>query len=950
MNVGDARLGLAFILSVAWAVASAQVVVRGQVSDETGEPLIGASVLVLGPMTGNVTDFDGNFEVEVPEIPARLVVSYIGYAPDTVVVENVEQVIDVTLGDNATTMVTVEVKGRRISEKRQQSALTMETLDNIAIKETPAANFYDGLGALKDVDLTAASLGFKIINTRGFNSTNPVRSLQIIDGVDNQSPGLNFSLGNFLGASDLDVNSVNIIVGASSAFYGPNAFNGVIAMETKDPFLQQGLSATIKGGERNLVEGGFRWAQALENGDGEEVFAYKLNAYGFRADDWVADNYDPVFDTETGRDNLGGYDAVNIYGDEYTGTLDFSNIAQSPYLGEVHRDGYREIDLVNYDAENLKLSAVGQLRFQPERGLESPELLVGSNYSTGTTIYQGDNRFALRGIQFFQHRLEVRQRNRFFLRAYVTHEDAGDSYDPYFTALRLRDSAANNIDWGRLYRNYWSGEAEPQLVELGRPDRFVRDDEGRLIFDPETGRVQLKTAEEYASALAVFREANEDLLLQLHAEARRVANAGDATGDLRPRFEPGTEAFDGAFRSITQRLVTNGGTRFFDRSALTHIHGEHLFNDLIQRGALTNLDARVGANCRLYIPNSQGTILADTGSANINTYEYGVYGGATATLESKLKLSMSLRLDKNENFDYLMSPAASVVYNPEESTTLRLSFSSALRNPTLADQYLNYNVGPAILVGNLEGRNDLVTIGSLIDYLNTSNLDTLNYFDVAPIRPERVRTIEAGVRTTLLDRLFFDATYYFSQYRDFIGFNIGASIDGFNTVTGIPFGTQVLRVAANATDNVTTQGFSIGSNYYFGNYFVANGNYSWNVLNTASDDPIIPAFNTPEHKYNIGVSGRDLPIGPEARETVFGFNVNYKWIDGFIFEGSPQFTGFIPSYSLLDAQANVTFGKINTTVKLGASNLLDNRVFQTYGGPRIGLLAYLSLLYDLRLN
>lgn len=84
--------------------------------------------------------------------------------------------------------------------------------------------------------MTTASLGFKVINTRGFNSTSPVRSLQIIDGVDNQAPGLNFSLGNFLGSSELDVLKVDIVVGASGAYYGPNAFNGVISMETKSPF------------------------------------------------------------------------------------------------------------------------------------------------------------------------------------------------------------------------------------------------------------------------------------------------------------------------------------------------------------------------------------------------------------------------------------------------------------------------------------------------------------------------------------------------------------------------------------------------------------------------------------------------------------------------------------------------------------------------------------------
>ena len=153
--------------------------------------------------------------------------------------------------------------------------------------------------------------------------------------------------------------------------------------------------------------------------------------------------------------------------------------------------------------------------------------------------------------------------------------------------------------------------------------------------------------------------------------------------------------------------------------------------------------------------------------------------------------------------------------------------------------------------------------------------------------------------------------------------------------------------AANAKDRVTTQGFSLGTSYYFGQNYVLGGNYSFNQLNSVSDDPIIPAFNTPKHKYNISFSGRDLAVkflGLKFPD--FGFNINYKWIDGFIFEGSPQFTGGIPSYSMLDAQVNWQVNKINTTFKLGGSNLLNNLTFQTYGGPRIGRMVYLSLTYD----
>lgn len=914
---------------------AAQSTLSGTITDaNSGEPLIGASILVKGTTTGTVTEFDGTFELTVDGLPVILQISYIGFESTEREVSSAGEPLDIQLGDNAVTANVVIVEGRRISERQQQNPQTVETLDAIAIKETPAASFYDGLGNLKDVDLTAASLGFKIVNTRGFNSTNPVRSLQIIDGVDNQSPGLNFSLGNFLGASELDINRVNLVVGASSAFFGPNAFNGVIAMETKDPFLQKGLSATVKTGSRNLIEGGFRWADAVTNDEGYEWMAYKINAYGFRADDWVADNFDPVFGTTLPADNPGGYDAVNIYGDENNGAFNFTNNRRVPGLGEIRRQGYREEDLVDYDTENIKASAAIHFRLNPERTLASSELIVASNYSTGTTVFQGDNRFSLRDIQFFQHRLELRKRDDYFIRAYVTHEDAGNSYDPYFTAIRLQDLHKTDGVWASSYSAYWQGTIVPRFEQEFPdtwPDCFPQS--CNLVERDQQRREFLQ------------RDDVQAVLQEWHAEARDVAQQGTQIG-TNDFYEVGTDRFQRAFDSITSTLANEGGTRFFDRSALYHIHGEKTFRGVGTADSENNLDLTIGANGRLFTPNSRGTILLDTMGRNIDTWEVGVYGGGTYRIGNDWKLSASLRLDKNQNFEPLLSPALSVVYTPGENsnTVLRAGFNSAIRNPTLNDQYLFYNVGRAILIGNLDGVENLATVPSVRAFANTGVRDSLDFFDVAPIRPEKVRTVELGARTIIGDKLYLDATYYYSFYRDFIGFNLGVDVrtNGPNITAA-----QAFRVSANATDAVTTQGFSIGSNYYFGDYFSLNANYSWNVLNTDTDDPIIPAFNTPEHKYNVGLGGRDVPVnflGSAVKD--FGFNFNWKWVDGFLFEGSPQFTGLIEAYGMLDGQVNFDIEGINTTIKLGATNLLDNQVFQVYGGPRIGRFFYVSATYN----
>lgn len=906
------------------AFSSAQTL-TGTIRDAANnEPLIGASIVIKGTTIGTTTDLNGRFTLNVNRKPPfTVVISYIGYRSSEQNITNLDKPLTFKLDADNVTLQSVEVVDSRITEKQRESALTVEAMDILAIKETPAPSFYQGLGNLKGVDMTTASLGFVVINTRGFNSTSPVRSLQLIDGVDNQSPGLNFSLGNFLGASELDVQKVDLIVGASSAFYGPNAFNGVISMTTKSPFVHQGLSASMKAGERALFETAVRYAQAYKDKNGNDKYAWKFNFFYLRANDWEADNMAASTDSRVSADSPGGYDAVNRYGDEdQSGGNDFSQpFSQRNYpgLGIFYRTGYEERDLVDYDTRNLKLSGAFHYMLTPKI-----ELIAASNFGTGTTVYQGENRFSLKDILFFQNRIEVRKQDDWFIRAYATNEDAGNSYDAVFTAYRLQDAAKSNANWNTQYSTYWNQIIRPQVYGLpGMPGQFSPN-YNQAVAD---------------SVIA----ANIDLIRMWHMQTRNSVDQ-NVTGNQQPFFVPGTARFDSAFSAITSRLPSEGGTLFYDKSALYHAQAEKKFR-FGKEWVVT-----AGANFRQYRPDSRGSIFSDTLQAN-GTYreivnsEFGIYAGFEKKF-GDFKWSGTARMDKNQNFPYVFSPATSLVYTPSEKHTFRVSLSSALRNPTLADQYLYYNVGRAILLGNLSGFDSLVTVGSFVDYLDSLNTNRLRYFNVAPIRPEQVRTVEVGYRT-MLNKLYLDMGYYYSWYTNFIGFNIGLDVN--LTTFGLPSSVQAYRVAANSRDIVTTQGFSLGGNYYYSRKYAFNFNYSWNVLNVRdSDDPIIPAFNTPEHKFNIGISGKDLITEIRGFSfTDWGFNINYKWIQGFLFEGSPQFTGLIPSYGLVDAQINknLPFWKMN--VKIGASNLLNNKVFQVYGGPRVGRLAYISLNLDI---
>ncbi len=1012
----------------------AQNIIKGSVIDQnSNELLIGANIIIKNQNTGTTTDYNGEFSLKTEILPINIECSFIGYKTEIINIKKENSNLIIKLIKDELVLSDINIIDNRLSKKLKQSPVTIEAMDIIAIKDTPSSSFYEGLGSLKGVDLTSASLGFKIINTRGFNSTSPVRSLQIIDGVDNQSPGLNFSLGNFLGTTELDTKGVEIIVGANSALYGPNAFNGVIKMSTKDPFMFPGTSYQVKIGERALTEHCFRYAENKKIKKNYEI-GYKINIQKMQANDWEANNIDASYETESSIMNPGGYDAVNIYGDEYYKTATFNNF---PGMGTVHRTGYSEGSLADYNTENFKFNTAIHLKWSTPTYIKQKsntnldydwyrkkqnnnELIYSFNFGSGTTIYQGDNRYSLKNIRFWQNKIEFKRNDDFFIRLYSTHEDAGDSYDIVATAQALTDKSASNGDWmWDSYAVFWNDE----IINLMKSDidGFMSENEWINEYGSLTG---------WQENMQNLLNNHPNLLAHYHELAREYAD--NAIGEWAYSYlAPNSDEFNLIFNEITSNTRYDeygnliGGTKFYDKSSLYHIQTEKKLET--QFGQL-----QIGMNGRLYTPESRGSIFndgfdyiqrpqlnslgdtiftesiggwiyengtlvpeiimsplmeTDTVERKIKNYEFGTYIGYNQKfIGETLLLNATARIDKNQNFDYLFSPAASLVYKPNERDIIRVSLSSAIRNPTLTDQYLDYNAGPATLIGNINGfgyNEYFVTIDAMLDCLAAENSSlgnadgaALKYgkLEIDPIKPEQVKTIELGLRTTLFNQLYLDASYYYSLYNNFIGYQFGATyntselnqiiattedvdlgwaeyegqeIDDYTSI--VPSTTRFWRVAANASGKVQTQGFSIGINYYMNKNTVLNGNYSWNkLINEDSKDPLVPAFNTPEHKFNIGLSNK-FKLNRKQKNQ-YNLSINYKWIKGFLFEGSPQFTGIIPSYGIVDSQVNRDFklmNKFNLNGKIGVSNLLNNQVYQAYGGPRVGRLSYFSLTINI---
>jgi hypothetical protein len=287
----------------------------------------------------------------------------------------------------------VVISASRIEENILRSPVSIEKMNIRDLRQISAANFYDGLYQLKGVDMNAHGLTFNLPNARGFNDYTNYRMNQIIDGVENLSPGLSFAAGNIFGLSQIDVKSLEMIVGASTALYGPGGMNGTLVMESKDPFEFQGLTIAVQTGLMNISSSSvdnptpmynldFRYAKAFSN-----RLAFKINGSFLTATDWHADDFrdrSDLNDASLTRYTNPGYDGVNTYGDETLVSVNLKDVAPQvingiaesqgiplnspeyqalynkaiPYFPDqiVTRSGWKESDLDDDKTKNLRVA------------------------------------------------------------------------------------------------------------------------------------------------------------------------------------------------------------------------------------------------------------------------------------------------------------------------------------------------------------------------------------------------------------------------------------------------------------------------------------------------------------------------------------------------------------------------------------------------------------------
>ncbi len=875
------------------------VSIKGHVSNAgTKERVPAVSVFIKGTSIGTYTDDKGDFTLSVSKFPVTLVFSSIGFEAKEVEVKSADESVSVEIKPSSALGEEIVVSATRVATKILESPVSIERVSATAIQNAPAASYYDVVTNMKGVDMMASSLTFKTPTTRGFLGSGNTRFTQIVDGMDNQAPGLNFSVGSVIGLSELDVDNMELLPGASSALYGPGGMNGTLLVNSKNPFKYQGLSFQVKQGIMHTdsrfretspyYNWSVRFAQKIGN-----KFAFKITSELIQAKDWLAAD-SRNYSKASGKMIAGsrttdpGYDGVNVYGDEnlinirpifqnFAGIPGYSAlIASLPSTLYVTRTGYSEKELIDPNTVNFKLG--GSLNYKITNNLEA---IFSGFWGTGNTVYTGSDRYSLRDLRMGQYKFELNHKN-WLLRAYTTQENSGKSFNLTATASLFNEAWKPSTQW---VPEYISGYINGRLT-LGMNDQ------------------------------------------QAHIYARQQADIG--------RPVPGSTQFTNLFNYISSVPIGKseagaplGGGKFLDRTDLYAIDGQYNLSHITKKFA----DVLIGGNFRRFALNSQGTLFADK-NGPISIKEFGGFiQVAKSFLDNKVKITASGRYDKNENFDGRFTPRATALIRLAKNNNVRLSYQTAYRFPSTQQQWIDLLVGGSLqLIGGNKYFRDFYNLNSNPVYAVVNGAPTSEVVTVKDFKPESVKSYEIGYKgLNFNSKLLIDAYAYYGEYTNFLTRRV---------VMQNPTTTKKLfSIPVNTTAKVKTFGFGIGLDYRLPRNFSIGANLSSDQLNDVPAG-FLAYFSTPKYRANITLANNGF--GKDKR---YGFSVVYRWMDKFRYEGD-FISDELPAIHTVDAQVSCKLPKTRSVLKIGGNNILNQYYVQGAGNPAIGGLYYVSFAYN----
>ena len=215
------------VLMLSSSLIFAQNNISGSVSDESGNPVPGATVVVEGTNTGVVTDFDGNYQINA-SAGDQLTFSSLGFASQTITVGNQSQ-INVTLMSSVDILDEVVVSGYQTQQRRSLSGAigTVDTDEAFKTQVTNAAEALQGRVAGVQVTSGGGPGAAPVIRIRGYSTTNDNSPLYVIDGIQTTDPNVMRDI------NPRDIENISVLKDGAAAIYGARASNGVIVVTTK---------------------------------------------------------------------------------------------------------------------------------------------------------------------------------------------------------------------------------------------------------------------------------------------------------------------------------------------------------------------------------------------------------------------------------------------------------------------------------------------------------------------------------------------------------------------------------------------------------------------------------------------------------------------------------------------------------------------------------------------
>jgi len=946
---------LAFIFSIH---LSGQGTIAGTITEESGEPLIGANIIVAGSTEGTITDFDGTFSFTTSEsFPLKLLISFTGFNSQEIVLDGPSSSVDVILLEGIIFGDDIVISASRKREKVQEAPASISIITARKLEGTAQTNPVRQLVAMPGVQIQQQSAGRINIEMRASSGIFGTSVFPIKDYRSLVAPGIGVFQSDQAGLSTIDLQRIEVVRGPGSALYGPGVTSGVVHFITKNPIDFPGTTVQVYGGEMNTFGGAVRHAGANES----RTFGYKINVSGNRGDEFKLDGSEGTISAAGEFESQLSKFRNAIYRPNVTanGQIDPSQLGTQLLTLEADENGNVMADKF----ENISTDLT--LEFRPSDDLN---VTLAGGFTSASAVFYNDlgEGLAQSKEMWYQARMQF---GGLFAQVFYVDNDGGDDNRPTFLyQTGNKSSIARKQLEGQLQYNFGMPDLLDADWTVGVDFRKAISDTGNLTYGKNEAIDKAGIVGAYAQGKFALGD-KLDMVL-----AGRYDNFNFIDQDF---FSPRVAFVYKASPKHTFRASWNrasappsGLETYVDFPVNVPVAGvfdfwlagqnniqefgdnpmiEFLNQSVVAQGiaAATGLPIELIQPVADLLPDELSA--AGLGTAGLdNSFIHDVatqafLGQLVANGLGALVTPMSQYLAANA-----ISGNNGLFYgvNAFENNS-PLNSLIPTNNPALRIQS-TYEVGYKGLFGD--------KLGMSLDIYRQTESGFSDFTQIAPLitlqgaNTDEFTALAGGIAQQLIGAGIpaASAAALAGAYGQTAALIPNFYGTGTVETNQVPQDDGILHVAAGyrifPDAKSTYWGSDLGLEYYVNDDFSIFGNYSWisktefraEDLNEPADSPLARFLNVPKNKFRIGWN-----YTPSS-----GFRANMVFQHDDSFEASVgQYSGPTDVKNIVDAGFGYKFGN-GLAIDVTAQNLFDSNYRTFTNMPVIGRRALFRLTYD----